>query len=547
MIEALHRRPLLAIFLLATLMALAFQGSRGLWDPDEGRYSNVALQMLKSGDPVTLYRHPASFHFTKPPLTYWAMAASVKTFGRNEWAVRLPMALAFVLSALLVFRLGRLFVPERPWLPALIFVASPYPFLAAYTVNTDTVLAATEILAVLCYAQARFDGGSPRWLDAMWAAFGLAFLTKGPPGLLPLLAVLAFHLSHRGSGVKLLRPIGLLAFALIGFTWYALVIERHPGLLQYFLGHEVVARIASEEMDRNPQWYGPLIVYLPVLVLGLLPWLPLAVIRSVEWRFYSALLAYARKLPVYPLPVLLAYLVAAIPILMDLFLHIFRKIRSAPRAWSAASSDARFLWLWLALPLLVFCLARSRLPLYVLPLAAPLSLLVARALTDWRPGRGWAIAIGGWVLLLIGFKGALALTLPGDGELARGLRRNNAANVSAQLRPLLPGPPREIVFVEDKTRYGLNLYLDADIARVGFKPEPKKISDARFDMSLAQSFAQKHGGRIYLVPRPHREHFLAAAREAGVAATELGVMADERGRADKDRVVYTLRGDFPPR
>ena len=47
-IEALHRRPLLAIFLLATLMALAFQGSRGLWDPDEGRYSNVALQMLKS-------------------------------------------------------------------------------------------------------------------------------------------------------------------------------------------------------------------------------------------------------------------------------------------------------------------------------------------------------------------------------------------------------------------------------------------------------------------------------------------------------------------
>ena len=255
-------------------------------------------------------------------------------------------------------------------------------------------------------------------------------------------------------------------------------------------------------MDRNPQWYGPLLVYLPVLVLGLLPWLPLAL-----WRNRRQLL---------------------------------------PR-WKAAPELQRFLWLWLALPLLVFCLARSRLPLYVLPLAAPLSLLVARALSDWRPGRGWAIAIGSWVLLLIGFKGALALTLPGDGELARGLRRNNAANVSAQLRPLLPGPPREIVFVEDKTRYGLNLYLDADIARVGFKPEPKKISDARFDMSLAQSFAQKHGGRIYLVPRPHREHFLAAAREAGVAAIELGVMADERGRADKDRVVYTLRGDFPPR
>lgn len=501
MIDFLRRRPLLAIFLLAALMAFAFQGSRGLWDPDEGRYSNVALQMLKTGDPVTLYRHPASYHFTKPPLAYWAMATSVAAFGRNEWAVRLPMALAFVLSALMVFRLGRIFVPDRPWLPALIFIVSPYPVLAAYTVNTDTVLAATEILAVLCYALARFGGGSPRWIDAMWAAFGLAFLAKGPPGLLPLLAIIGFQLLHRGSGVRLLRPLGLLAFAVIGFTWYALVIERHPGLLQYFLGHEVVARIASEQMDRNPQWYGPLLVYLPVLVFGLLPWLPLAL-----WR---------------------------------------NRQRLAPK-WKSAPEAQRFLWLWFVLPLIVFCLARSRLPLYVLPLVAPLSLLVARALSDWRPGRGWAIAIGSWALLLVAFKGALALAIPGNSELALGMRRNNAAIVSSQLRPLLPGPPQEVVFVEDKTRYGLNLYLDADIARVGFKPEAKMISDARFDMSLAQSFAQKHGGRVYLVPRPHREHFLSAAAEAGVAPIELGVLADERGRTAKDRVVYTLRGDFPP-
>ena len=502
MTDFLRRRSLFAILLLAALMAFAFQGSRGLWDPDEGRYSNVALQMLKTGDPVTLYRHPASFHFTKPPLTYWAVAASVKAFGRNEWAVRLPMALAFVLSALMVFRLGRIFVPGRPWLPALIFVLSPYPFLAAHTMNTDTVLAATETLAVLCFAQARFGGGSARWVDGMWAAFGLAFLAKGPPGLLPLLAIVAFQLLQRDSGVKLLRPFGLLAFALLGFTWYALVIERHPGLLQYFLGHEVVARIASDEMDRHPQWYGPLIVYLPVLGLGLLPWLPLAL-----WR---------------------------------------RRRQLLPR-WAPAPDSQRFLWLWLALPLLVFCLARSRMPLYLLPLVVPISLLAARTLSDWHPGRGWILALAGWALLLIGLKGTLALTPSGDGELALGLRRNNAASVSAQLRPLLPGAPREILFVEDKTRYGLNLYLDADIARVGFKPEAKRISDARFDMSLAQSFAQEHGGRIYFVPRPHRERFMVAARDAGVVPVELGTLADERGKRGKDRVVYTLRGDFPSR
>jgi hypothetical protein len=237
----------------------------------------------------------------------------------------------------------------------------------------------------------------------------------------------------------------------------------------------------------------------------------------------------------------------ALGLLPWLPLALWRRRRQLLPRWAPAPESQRFLWLWLALPLLVFCLARSRMPLYVLPLVVPISLLIARTLSDWHPGRGWTLALACWALLLIGLKGALALAPSGDGELAVGLRRNNAANVSARLRPLLPGAPREIIFVEDKTRYGLNLYLDADIARVGFKPEAKRISDARFDMSLAQSFAQERSGRIYVVPRPHSERFVVAARDAGVVPVELGTLADERGKKGEDRVVYTLRGDFPPR
>ena len=501
LIDPIRRRPLLAIFFLALLMALAFQGSRGLWDPDEGRYTNVSLQMLRNGDPVTLYRHHTSFHFTKPPATYWAMAASVKAFGRNEWAVRLPMALAFVLSTVLVFRLGRTFVPDRPWLPALIFLSSPFPYFAANSVNTDTLLAATETLAVLCYAQARFAGGSLRWLDGMWAAFGLAFLTKGPPGLLPLLAILVFHFSHRG-GPGLLRPWGLLAFALIGFTWFALVIERHPGLLEYFLGREVVARIASDELDRHPQWYGPLQIYLPTLLFGLLPWAPIAL-----WKKRGFLRPH----------------------------------------WPSAPPQLRFLWLWVLVPLVIFCLARSRLPLYLLPLAAPLSLLMGRARASMHFSRSAVALLAGWLLLMVAAKGAIALNPPGNSELALGMRKNNAANLAAQLRPLLPGPPKEIVFIEDKTRYGLHLYLGAEIARVSFKPHAKSISDADFDMTVAQSLREPHGGRVYFFKRPNDAYFLAEVRAAGLEPVLLGVLADPKHRADQDRMVYTLRGDFPGR
>ncbi|MEY2867553.1 MAG: hypothetical protein RIQ43_1579, partial [Pseudomonadota bacterium] len=150
--EFIRNHTLLCLMLLAGIWALSFQGSRGLMEPDEGRYTNVALQILQHDDWISLYRNQDSLHFTKPPLTYWMVAASVSLFGHNEWAVRLPMALAFLLLVFLGYRLGRLFMPTRPWLPALFIPASPLLLLAASWVNTDTVLAAMTTLAMTCYA-----------------------------------------------------------------------------------------------------------------------------------------------------------------------------------------------------------------------------------------------------------------------------------------------------------------------------------------------------------------------------------------------------------
>jgi 4-amino-4-deoxy-L-arabinose transferase-like glycosyltransferase len=500
--EFLRRRPALALVLLALLLGLAFQGTRGLWDPDEGRYTNVALQILRTGNWISLYRHEASLHFTKPPLTYWTMAASVQAFGWNTWAVRLPMALAFVLSTFLVYRMGRVFVPARPWLPAIVYLSAPLPMLAANYISTDGTLAALEALAVACWVHARFGGGNARWVDAMWLAFGLAFLTKGPPALLPLLAIVVSRLVDFERSPRLLRPVGLLAFAVVGFAWFAVVVQRHPGLLAYFLGHEVVARVATAEHDRSPEWYGWLVVYAPVFALGLVPWLPLAV-----WRH-------------------------------------FRNGGGWPR-WRALDPAARFLWLWLLLPLVVFCLSRSRMWLYVLPLFAPTSLLVARGLGARALSRPLAwVALAAWLVLLVAIKAGLG-NPPGNGAIAQGLRRNSAANFAARLQPLLPGVPEEIVFVEDKTRYGLHLYLHAQVARVSFKAHPKAISDADFDMTLAQSLASAHAGRIYILKTDNEGYFLAALREAGYAPRKLGALPDTRGEHALDRVVYTLAGDFP--
>ena len=106
---------------LALVLALLLPGLRGVWDPDEGRYTNVAMHMLDSGDWLVPHRSEEVAHWTKPPLTYWAIAASIEAFGRNGWAARLPSSLSYLLCAWLAFRMARRLAPGSEHQAALAF------------------------------------------------------------------------------------------------------------------------------------------------------------------------------------------------------------------------------------------------------------------------------------------------------------------------------------------------------------------------------------------------------------------------------------------
>lgn len=487
------KNPLLSLMLTACVWAIAFQGSRGLIEPDEGRYSNVALQILQHDDWISLYRNQESLHFTKPPLTYWMIASSVSLFGHNEWAVRLPMALAFIFSIFLTYQLGKTFVPKRPWLPALFLLGSPVVYFAANTVNTDSILAAMVTLAMTCFVKARFAQGNKRWLDAMWLAFGLAFLTKGPPALLPLLVVVAFEIWHKNAR-SLLRPWGLLAFALVGFGWYIAVIVRHPGLLDYFLGHEVYARIATDSHGRNSEWYGAFKVYVPVLAFGLLPWL----------------------------------LVWAMP----------RRAESG-EALTLPTLQKRFLWLWLLLPLLIFFLSQSRLYLYILGLFVPACLLLAQRLQNWRIGGIAQIGIGLLLLSLLAIKGVAPILLAGNGKDSRAF--------ASEIRPMLPGHPNQIIFVEDMSRNGLNLYFQTNIKKVSFESKPKPISDSAYDSTLAEELGKASDQRLFIMKREVEARFLSESSKMAQQPIKLGEWMEGKKPSSRDRMIYTLTNEFTSR
>src|SRR6202040_2564680 len=74
-----RRRPL-RLFVCAMLAAIHYLPALGrpaLWEPDEGRYAEIAREMVLTHDYVTP-RDNWVRYFEKPPLVYWAEALSIK-------------------------------------------------------------------------------------------------------------------------------------------------------------------------------------------------------------------------------------------------------------------------------------------------------------------------------------------------------------------------------------------------------------------------------------------------------------------------------------
>jgi 4-amino-4-deoxy-L-arabinose transferase len=418
-------RVLVALGLLA--FVLAANDRRGLWESDEGRYTAVALQMLRTQSWMLPRVDDEYVHAAKPPLTYWLIAASVAGFGATEFAARLPNALALWLTCLLLIRLGARYTPGRPWLAPLVSATMLLPFLGAHVITTDSLLALFELAAVASFIEWRFGGGGRLALAGMGAAFGLAFMTKGPPGLLPALAIAVF-LAHDG-GLRALRraitPLGVGAFAVLGLAWFGAAIYLRPEFLDYFVRYEVVERVATGVHDRNASWRDAFRVYGPTLLVGALPWWPLSL-----WA--------ACRRPVGRRSVGEGRWPDRLRGLMGEPLH-------------------RFTALWFLLPVLVLALARSRLPLYLLPAFAPIALGVALTLAAIPLGRirrPLVVAlVSGWVVALVAFKVAAAHWDTADDSRA----------FAAYIRGLDPPSYCEVLFVDSRPSYGLSLYLNTEV------------------------------------------------------------------------------------
>ncbi|MGQ9670623.1 MAG: ArnT family glycosyltransferase [Desulfosoma sp.] len=434
--------------LCAVIGTVAFQGSRGLYESTEGRYAECAREMIVSGD----YLRPTldfAPHWTKPPFTYWAIASGVKVLGRNAWGARAFLVPTFVLTVFAVYWLARhLWDRSKGALTALVYATMWGPVGAASTINADSLLTLWETLALACFWWGvRSRREYP--IILMWLFWGLAFFTKGPPALLPLLAVVAFRILVRDDTVCSVRffvPAGVGLGLAVGLWWYLWAVVRYPGLLTYWLKHEVVSRVATDEFRRYAKWYHLFTVYWPFLLGGSLPWL--AVVGWIDRAgLWESLQSVRRGGP----------------------RGIWERVTSTLKNTSA---PALFLSCIFFIPLFVFSISRSRLPLYVLPLCVAVSCLL-----------GWKIAcladrgrLTRQHLLRLALAGTAVVVL-GKGLMAHWPSKRDMGAVALALQAAWPekeSSDRAPLYLVSKAPcYGLQFYWGDPVIRVHPKWQAK--------------------------------------------------------------------------
>jgi 4-amino-4-deoxy-L-arabinose transferase-like glycosyltransferase len=415
------------VIFIAFCITSVFQGSRGLYETTEGRYAECGREMLITGKYLepTLDFKP---HWTKPPMTYWAIAGGMVLFGKNTWGVRAYLILAFCFIVAIVFLTanylwGSGVAPHC----ALIHATSLFPLAGSNAVSPDTLLALWQALVFFSF-WAGVRTAKQRYFALMWVSLGLGFLTKGPASLVPLLSLMPTYFLMRRMNwdlPRLFSKSGIFLFVVVGFGWYLYESWLHPGLLSHWVKHEIPGHIIVNEYARNAKWYKAILIYWPVLIVGATPWI---------WLF-----------------------------LWNLKKNPFRfATRYLNWGYWRDKIEWIFILLNISIPLILFSLMLSKLPLYILPVFTPLSLALGKYLYGMVSKQNIKSQGLIWIVFL-----TMIFCIAGKGVIAHVPSPKNMEDLAQKVTPFIAfSQQRHLYFIGDGQLYGLEFYLDTLLTRV---------------------------------------------------------------------------------
>lgn len=368
-----------SLLLAAALLYGVRLGATDFVEWDEAFYASRALVALREGAWLDQSAHAIGGLWTgaHPPLVVWTMALSAMLLGANEWALRLPAALAGVACVMVVVRFGLLLsAPPGAWWSGAALLA--VPLFTRYTrmAQLDSAVLLWTTLALFCFARgiglqrvasdpvaptatgsaearpaaaaAGLGRPSPIWhFLAAGLALGLGLMSKILVAFLAPMVVVAWIVweALRGSRTATGRAlIGLVIVVAVGLLvalpWHlAMTTRLGADYWRQSLGYHVVARMARPLEGHESH-------------LGALYW-PFEIVKRLG--------------PLFP--------VAVLGMLAP------RDARSlSPAAW-------RFVWCWLLVPLALFSLTATKFHPYLLSFLPPLALFTGIGIVRLASGR----------------------------------------------------------------------------------------------------------------------------------------------------------------
>ncbi len=322
------------LFLFFCAIWLYVLEARTLVPSDEGRYAEMAREMAASGDWITP-RLNAIKYFEKPPLQTWMTALAFRAFGLGEWQARLWTGLCGLFGILLIGFTGARLFNRQTGFNAGVILASSFLWAALGHFNALDMGLASMMTLTLCgllLAQRDGAGASERrnWMLACWAGMGLAVMSKGLIGVaLPGAVLLLYTLAARDWALwkRLHFGSGVLLFLAITAPWFVLVSLKNPEFPRFFFIHEHFQRFTSKIHHRDGAWH----YFIPILLLGILPWL--GMLPQSLWA--------ARREP------------------------------------ASGFQPKKMLLIWSGFIFFFFSISNSKLPSYILPIFPALALLIA--------------------------------------------------------------------------------------------------------------------------------------------------------------------------
>ncbi|MEG4585947.1 glycosyltransferase family 39 protein [Microcoleus sp. MOSTC5] len=261
-----------------------------MWD--ESRRAVNALEMAFNGNLlVTYFNGNPDMWGTKPPLLIWMIVLSMKNFGYNEFALRLPSALSAMSTAIIIFIFATKYLKDLKigLVSGLVLITSS-GFMGYHTGRTgdyDAIL----VLWITIYSLSYFiylHSTEPKKQNFYWSiatvAIILAVLTKGVAGILPLPGILLYTAYQKKMGKLLFSSrfyISVILFSGVVLGYYFLREHYNPGYISAVFNNEVGGRY----LEVNENHSASFLFYINNLIKDrFIPWiyvLPVALLSGI--------------------------------------------------------------------------------------------------------------------------------------------------------------------------------------------------------------------------------------------------------------------------